>query len=113
MTEKYTTLWLSKSASEKLSILAKKSRFSKKELVESFIEALYEKVTEILKKSKNGNYLLLAEPKIVKNGVLFPCAVIQFVSGKIVIPMSVSEEKADRMVDEQIKKNFEEMSQNE
>ena len=111
--EENTTLWISKEASQKLSELAKKSRFSKKELVESFIETLYEKVQEILKTSKNGNYLLLGEPKVVEYGILFPCAVVQFVSGKIEIPMSLSEKEADKLVQNEIKKKFEEMSQNE
>ncbi|RLI73027.1 hypothetical protein DRO91_03825 [Candidatus Heimdallarchaeota archaeon] len=109
-----TTIKISKQTSKQLAEIINWLRVfaSKKDFIESLVESFYTTLKRF--KEQGAIFILLGSPKLTKEGLLFPIkALNNVVFGVIPCRMNISEEEADFIVDREIKKKFEEMSQNE
>ena len=111
--EENTTLWISKEASKKLDKIIKALRvFNKKGFIEEIIQVFSEAIEQL--QNDGATFILLAKPRITKKGIVFPIqGISEVVFGVIPVKMDLSEEEADKIVQNEIKKKFEELSQNE
>ena len=109
-----TTIKISKQTSEQLAEIIHwlKVFASKKEFVEELVLIFYNTLKRF--KEQGAIFILLGSPKLTKKGLLFPIkALSDVVFGVIPCRMDLSEEEADKIVENEIKKKFEEMEKNE
>mgnify|MGYP000636768519 CR=1 FL=1 len=107
MVEETTTVRLSKESSRKLDQIVKAVRiYTKKSLLEDLIEVLHQAIQRELGKSNGDRLILLAKPRYQKHAVLIPIASVEFVSGKIEVPMDISDQEADSIVKKEIEQKF-------
>lgn len=110
MEEKTTTVRISREANKKLDQIVKALRiYTKGGILEDLIEILHKAVQKELAKGNGDRFVLLAKPRYQNRAIIIPITSVEFVIGKFELPMSVSEEEADKLVNERIKKDFEEI----